>query len=302
MKWNEYVFSNVVDHIKDGIYILDNDRRIVYWNKSAERISGFDSSEVVGSSCKDNILNHVTSDGLKLCKEEYCPAFRTLMTGQTCESDDVFLHHKNGHRVGVTVRTSPVRDKSGQIQGVLELFQEKKERSQIEEELSQLKKLLTLDKLTNVGNRAFAEDKIVECLNQFQRYRWPFGVTFFDIDHFKKFNDNYGHETGDEVLKMVAETVRSNIRCFDHIFRWGGEEFVLVCINVDEGKIAKIAEKIRSLVENSFLTSGDDKLKVTISCGVTTCKEGDSLDAIVKRADELMYRSKEAGRNRVSVG
>ncbi len=302
MRLNENVLNDVINNIQDGIYILNPDREIVYWNKAAENISGFKSTEVVGSCCRDNILEHVTSDGVKLCKKELCPAYKTLMSGQTCESDDVYLHHKHGHRVGVVVRTSAIRNENGEIEGVLELFQEKRRRSAIEEELAELRELLTVDDLTKVGNRQFGENKIEECIKQFNRYRWPFGLIFFDIDHFKKFNDDFGHDAGDRVLKMVAETVRSNVRAFDHVVRWGGEEFVVISINVDEEKLKSIAEKIRELVGHSFFEFDGQNHSVTVSVGGTICRKDDTVDSIVKRADELMYESKKNGRNMVTIG
>ena len=114
------IHRRILDEIQDGVYFLDTDRRITYWNRGAERITGFKSDEVLGRCCSDNILMHVDHAGLQLCKG-HCPAARTIADG-SFQEDEVFLHHKQGHRVPVRVRTSPVRDEAGGIIGAVEIF------------------------------------------------------------------------------------------------------------------------------------------------------------------------------------
>ena len=123
-----------------------------------------------------------------------------------------------------------------------------------------------------------------------------------DIDHFKRVNDSYGHETGDTVLKMVAQTMAHNIRSFDVIGRWGGEEFLIILANITKNQLQTVAEKLRILVEHSTLNIGDAKISVTISIGATMAQKKDTVESIVKRADLLMYKSKGKGRNTVTIG
>lgn len=299
--YKQEFYKDVLEHIKDGVYVLDKNRLITYWNNAAEEISDFKSDEVVGKSCSNNILRHVDYQGNQLCSKNRCPAYKTIQSGDVVETD-AFLHHKDGHRMPIAIRTSPIRDKMGRITGALEIFQAASSQQQIESEIVELKKLLMIDELTNVGNRRFGEIKINDCVKQLQRYNWPFGVIFLDIDNFKNFNDQYGHSIGDRVLKMAAATLRANIRSFDHVFRWGGEEFVILCINVDSKSLYEIAEKIRALTEQSFLMVDGKKLTITISAGLTISEPTDTPKALIERADTLMYESKAAGKNRVTVG
>ena len=158
-----------------------------------------------------------------------------------------------------------------------------------------------LDPLTGMGNRRFVEIGLNSRLNELQRYGWKFGLLFIDIDHFKKVNDLYGHETGDMVLKMVAGTLVHNARSFDLIGRWGGEEFVAIIANVTGEELLRIARKYRALVGESNVLAGKDRISVTISIGATLARPDDSPETLLNRADQLMYQSKLSGRNRVTM-
>jgi diguanylate cyclase (GGDEF)-like protein len=124
-----------------------------------------------------------------------------------------------------------------------------------------------------------------------------------DIDHFKTVNDSYGHEAGDKALCMVANTVRHALRATDVVGRWGGEEFVAILYDTyDEHTLFRAAEKVRRLTEASHLDVNDESLSVTISLGATRLYSNDTVESVIRRADPLMYHSKLAGRNRVTVG
>jgi diguanylate cyclase (GGDEF)-like protein len=138
-------------------------------------------------------------------------------------------------------------------------------------------------------------------LSEMLRYGWPFGVLFIDIDHFKEVNDVYGHDVGDEVLKMIANTFMNNSRPFDAVGRWGGEEFVAIILNVTEDRLYAIADRLRMLVEQSSLSVGRDTIRVTISIGATLALENDTAETLIRRSDQLMYRAKTSGRNCVSM-
>jgi diguanylate cyclase (GGDEF)-like protein len=120
-------------------------------------------------------------------------------------------------------------------------------------------------------------------------------VILLDVDHFKKVNDNFGHPTGDLVLEKISEILKNTLRKTDFIGRWGGEEFIVVCIETEQRAVWKVAEKLRREIEhyNFGLES-----QVTISLGTATLDRGESVEDILKRADDNMYRAKKAGRNK----
>ncbi len=292
--------ADLLDHLFDGVYGVDMERRISYWNRAAERISGYASAEVVDHYCYDNLLRHVDADGQELCHNG-CPLAATLQDGQPREAL-VYLHHKEGHRVPVSVRVSPVRHPDGQIAGAVEVFSDRSSFKDMLAELEQLKQAVFIDPLTSVGNRRYGEMQLQTRLYERGQFQTPFGVVFLDIDHFKRFNDTYGHDVGDTVLTMVARTLGNMLRRQDAITRWGGEEFMVIIANADLGVLTRLAERLRVGIERSYLSAGEARLAVTASLGATLAEPGDTPAALVARADRLMYASKTGGRNRVTVG
>jgi diguanylate cyclase (GGDEF)-like protein/PAS domain S-box-containing protein len=279
---------------------VDADRRITYWNRGAERLTGYDTEEVLGCYCRENILEHVDDKGLKLCETELCPAVKTLKDGQPRE-EEVYLHHKGGHRLPVAIRVAPILSPNGQVIGAVEVFSDNTPRVISKQTIEELQRIALLDPLTEVGNRRYAEMNLKFRLAEQERYGWPFGVIFIDIDRFKDVNDHYGHDIGDDVLRMTAKTLSNSLRSFDMVSRWGGEEFLALVINVDAGSLLTVSEKLRKMIEQSSISYDSDTIRITISIGGTLAQASDSVESLVKRADELMYKSKAEGRTRISI-
>lgn len=300
MKDREDFYRTVLDHLDEGIYFVDQDGRITYWNKGAERISGFDSSEVTGSRCSDDLLVHVDEQGNALCTGGHCPLKKTITDGAAREAE-IYLHHKEGHRVPVSVRVVPIRDTDGRIVGAVETFSDNSARIAALQRMEELEKMAYVDPLTGLANRRYTEISLRARLEEVRRYGWPLGVLLTDIDHFKKVNDEHGHDVGDRVLKMVAQTLRKASRTFDIVGRWGGEEFLSLAPNLNRDELHALANRFRVLVEQSSLPVNSDTVRVTVSLGATLARSDDSVITLLKRADTLMYQSKTCGRNQVSV-
>ncbi len=170
------------------------------------------------------------------------------------------------------------------------------------EKIKELERDLIHDPLTGLKTRAFFEDELGVYLSvlaqneQGKRKEW-FGfrnlsIIFFDIDHFKKVNDTLGHDAGDEVLKSVAEIIRSSLRAGDTAARWGGEEMVVSLLGASSEDAKAKAEEIREKVK----TAG-----VTISAGISSSEKGITLTELIKRADEALYRAKDTGRDKTVI-
>ncbi len=292
--------SVLLDNLHDGVYFVDRDRRILYWNRAAERITGFSADEVVGTACADNILTHVNEEGENLCLGR-CPLAATMEDGEFRE-ENVFLHHKRGHRVPVSVRAAALQDEEGNITGAVEVFTDISDREANLLRIRELEEMAMLDPLTGLANRRYMEGELEGRIGESERSAVPFGVIFMDIDHFKAINDQYGHDVGDEVLKTVSSTLAKCTRSFDVVGRWGGEEFVVLLRNVDRESLGNIADRYRNLVAQSLTHTAGATIRATVSLGATVLEPGDTLKDVLDRADRLMYRSKEEGRNRVTVG
>jgi len=242
---------------------------------------------------------HVNDKGEVLC-ETGCPLQATILDGMSREVR-VFLRHKRGHRVPVSVRAAPIRDGHGRVMGAVETFSDNSAMADLAQRVEELERLSMADALTRVGNRRFAEMTLYSRLSELERGYSSFGVIFIDIDDFKAVNDGFGHDVGDEVLRMIARTLAGSSRPYDVIARWGGEEFIAIISNISAEGLRLVAEKYRALVERSGFESPDGEVKATVSMGATIARWGDSMETLMKRADGLMFRSKAGGKNMVSM-
>ena len=180
-----------------------------------------------------------------------------------------------------------------------ELAEHKKNSTLLAEKLEQSQAQALVDPLTNVLNRSAYNLKMVQLTHEFKRYNEEWALLVLDIDHFKKFNDDFGHKLGDKVLKSVAGTVRDTIRVSDQIFRYGGEEFVVILSRINAKTATKLAEKICRQIEKDYFVDGGKKLQVTISIGGAIITKDDTEMSLFERADKAMYRAKNNGRNQV---
>lgn len=291
-------YKFVLNGVKDGVYFVNTKRQITFWNKSAERITGFKQGDVLDHFCFDNILNHVDGDGCALCKDG-CPLHLTLKDGIERHSK-VYLHHKDGHRVESNIFVMPIMD-NGEIIGAVETFSDDIDEVQNNKAIEELKSLAYYDQLTGLANRRYIDDQLAIQLQKYQKMNMSFAVAILDVDHFKNFNDNYGHDVGDLVLKMLAKVFNGATRGDDFIGRWGGEEFIAVFRHIEKDQLEDTLNRIRMLVENSSLRLEEASLKVTISIGGSMVNKTDTIESIIKRVDKNLYKSKDNGRNQVTI-
>ena len=291
-------YLELLDIISDGIYFTDENKVIVHWNKAAERISGYSREEVLGKKCSDSLLIHVNNDGKRMCSDA-CP-MEAVMTDGGFREKDIYLRHKEGHRVPVLARVLPLNDESGKPDGAIQVFSEQSRREALLNRINELERLALTDPLTHMPNRRFLESALQERFQESLRYGVPFGVMLFDIDHFKSVNDEYGHNAGDDVLRTVGKTLLSSTRPFDTIGRWGGEEFLGVVRNINTKEIYNLAERLRLLVASSTTRTVRGPVDVTVSGGVATIQPDENIASLLRRVDECLYISKNNGRNRIT--
>jgi diguanylate cyclase (GGDEF)-like protein len=186
--------------------------------------------------------------------------------------------------------------------GVVDVLSDIAELQTVRKKVDELSRTALVDELTGVGNRRHLEMILRAKIDEAARYGSKFGVLFLGIDYFKRVNDEYGHTTGDAVLRMVAQTVNDASRTFDVVGRWGGEEFVIIAANVTATSLLVIAERFRSLIEQSAMPVPGGELKVTVSVGALQAGASVTPSSLVEEADRLMFEAKRAGRNCVRVG
>jgi diguanylate cyclase (GGDEF)-like protein/PAS domain S-box-containing protein len=295
----EGLHRQIVESIDDGIYFADRNRRIRFWAGGAERITGYSADEIVGRHCFANLLDHVDMNGTNTCRS-HCPLAATLEDGRR-RQEFLYLRHRDGHRVPVRVRTSPVRDDHGTIVGVTEVFTDQTPSLPRGEDVDELRRLAFADVLTGLPNRTHAERVLAGRLASLQRRGWSFGLLLADVDHFKEVNDLHGHPAGDAALRVVARTMAGASRPEDLVARWGGDEFVVVVTAANARDLVTVAERLRGLVARSRPVVDRAAIPVSISVGATVARPDDTTDTLFARADRALYGAKQAGRNDVFV-
>jgi len=270
-------FKKILDNLFDGVYFCDADRKITYWNKAAEKLTGYTAEEVLDSRCGNDILVHTDMYGEKLCSNDKCPAVRSMKEKKMVEAE-IYLKHKDGYRIPILTRISPIFSKTGEVAGAVEIFSDNSAKVSAFQKIEKLEELAFIDSLTGTGNRRYAEIKINAKLEESRRYAWAgnFGLLFIDIDRFKSINDDCGHAAGDAVLKSIVKTIMRSLRANDFIGRWGGEEFVVLLSDVDRKMLLTIAEKLRLLAQSLELKSCGGEKKISVSIGATLAKKDDN--------------------------
>lgn len=164
-----------------------------------------------------------------------------------------------------------------------------------------VEELSRTDALTGVANRRALDERLANEVLRSERSGRPFTVILADIDHFKRINDSFGHNVGDEVLRELSNRLRATVRGLDMVGRWGGEEFLIVLPDTDAAGGRKLADKLRSVIGGQPVTLAERSLTVTMTFGVATHWEG-SIEHTIHRADEALYRGKYDGRDQVVIG
>lgn len=279
--------ASVFSHNSEAIIITDAHNHILQVNDAFTRITGFTPEEVAGK-------NPSLLGSGRMGAEFYQRMWQELLTHNTW-SGEIWNKRKSGEVFQEWLVLNLVRDEHGNITNHIAIFTDITERKREEERVQHL---ASHDLLTGLPNRFLLSDRIDQALAFAERNRSKVGVMFLDLDHFKNINDSLGHDTGDSLLKLVAERMGTCLRRSDTLARIGGDEFVAVLADIgSEHEAATVAEKILESFSNKFLVNGHT-LVITPSLGISLYPD-DSSDAmeLLRNADMAMYRAKNAGRN-----
>ena len=272
-----------------GFWELDLENNKLYWSDEIFNIFEIDSNMFEASY--DGFLNVIHPDDRDAVNEAYSNSLQT--------KEDYFIEHrllmKDGRIKWVKEECSTEFDDNGKplisVGVVIDI-------TTLHITQQKLLEQTYIDDLTKLNNRKSYNEKIKQLLSQHNRYKTPFSIIMYDIDDFKQINDTYGHSIGDDVLMDMSRLIKSHIRDTDYIFRVGGEEFVILLTETKIDKAKVVSEKIRNSVENDLKTVKDKK--ITISIGLSEVREDDNEDVIYIRVDELLYKAKNSGKNKVS--
>lgn len=289
--------KKLLDQLDTGIYIVDRERRILYWNGGAERITGYLAHEVAGQFCHGDLLVHCDEVGSMLCGTR-CPLKHVIEDGRPRECV-VFLRHRHGHRVPVRVRSSPIRDSQGAIIGAVEVFDPAS--APARHAIWQLQNFGCLDELTGAANRRYGEMRVRQALEGLNEFGIPFGWLRIGLDGTEGFEQRYGHGIVDAALKTIGGTLDGNLGSLDVLTRWTRTEFRIEVHYSSRVELADLAEKLVVLVRASSLEWWGDRLRMSVSIAGATAEHGDTLDSLEARVAGVFEGCRAAGGNGAAI-
>jgi diguanylate cyclase (GGDEF)-like protein/PAS domain S-box-containing protein len=279
------LFQKLLNQSNQEMFITDLSGKIVHVNDAFTKITGFSRDEAIGQN--PNILKSG-----KHPKSFYTHMFETLLQSKPFQA--IFTNRRKHNGIYYIKKTIiPILDKQGKPKFYASIGQDI---TSLLKESNNFKEQASKDKLTGLYNRLKYDEIMKRKMNEYRQNHKAFSIIFFDIDHFKEVNDILGHDNGDKVLKLLSKIAKSTLRKNDALFRWGGEEFILLVDN-NLSQATDLAQKLRIKFENELVVKSR---KITVSFGVSEIREDDNINTFFKRADEALYHSKQNGRNQVT--
>lgn len=278
---NEFYWT-LLDTLKDGVYFADRQRKVTYWNKAAEAITGYRSGEILGIHCSDNILVHIDEEGNNLCTG-VCPLARSMETGKPYENK-IFLHHKDGHRVPVLVRVSPVYGpKKDVIVGAVEIFTDLSGSVPFLDDIREREHESFLSSLTGLPTRQYMEAGLNLKLMALKDYNHPFGVYRIKAGGLGNVRSEHGRDIYERVLKTLSNTLVHNVSGSEIVGEWLADEFLGIVSHGNTEKLSRKADSYRVLLEKSHYSVPGLPVSLTFSVHTFVPRPGDTYETILEK-------------------
>jgi diguanylate cyclase (GGDEF)-like protein/PAS domain S-box-containing protein len=293
------IYRTVLETLQTGVYMVDKDLRILFWNDGAEKITGYLSQDVVGAFCRDQLIasdqhtRNVLSDAAASLSEVLREGKPSVM--------DVSLRHKAGHRIFVRLRAVPIRNSRGTIIGAAESIEEDLAASDWNRRQDKLADYGCLDPATGVLHQRFVLSHLREALATYAEHRLPFGAVLIEIDRLDHLRATYGAAVIAAVLRVAAQTLENSLRPTDFLGRYGDHRFLAVLTECGESEIERVCERLKKMVASSEVQWWGDQWSITSSIGGTTARQSDTIESILERLEAALGESLQTGGNKVSV-
>lgn len=287
--------AQIVELAEDAMIVIDNNHRIVLFNKGAEVMFGYTQKET-----RNQRLDMLMPERFQLQHDAMVDEFGggsvdTKPMGR--RNRQIYGRRKDGNEFLASAQIMRLGDKNARFYAAI--FRDISQSKKTEEELLQL---AAVDPLTGSYNRrefSILADR--EALRS-HRYHHALSILMIDIDHFKQLNDSHGHTVGDKILQRLSTLCTNTLRNVDIFGRWSGEEFAALLPETDIEGASIIAERLRKIIADNILTYNDQKISFTVSIGIAQYKDGETtVEGPLGRADSALYDAKKTGRNRISV-
>ncbi len=310
MRLSEEALCDVIDRLDIGVFVLNRDLEVLFWNSFMAANSGVPVAEIVGHRLTERFPDLPERWLRKKIETVFVLRNRSFTAWE--QRPYLFRFHHNRPVTGGVEHMyqnctfSPCRNDEGEVETVVVTLQDVTDLAMAHRALELAKERLEqssrLDGLTGLFNRSHWESRLAEEFRRSRRSGAPLALVMFDLDHFKAINDTFGHPAGDDILRGVGDRLRMILRETDIAGRYGGEEFGVIATDCTAEGACVLAERIRSGIEAHAFEHDGREIQVTVSLGVagSDCT-ADNHERLIARADEALYRSKREGRNRYSV-
>jgi PAS domain S-box-containing protein len=275
------LYKLLLDQMEEGIYIVDCDRRILYWNGGAERITGYYAHDIVGRLCQGDMLMHCDESGRVLGGNE-CPIQEVMRNGSPHECT-LYMRHRHGHRIPVRIRSQAICETGGERVGAVEVFEEATEAA-----LPDLSNLAAYDCLDETGalKRPFGEMKARQAVEALNLFGIPFAWLRIALDDLDQMDHRYGHGMVEAALKMIAETVTSNLKTLDWLTAWDRGEFRIEARGYSLAELEELRRTLQMLVRKSTLEWWGDPVRLTVSIAWRMVERGDTVESLERWENE----------------
>ncbi|MCE5286043.1 MAG: diguanylate cyclase [Pelosinus sp.] len=280
----------IVDNIFDGVCYVDIERRVLFWNKAAEKITGYAAAEVLGHFCCDRLYIYTNENGESLCRKG-CHLLQAIHSGRIYE-DDLYLKGSQGHRIAINIRVVPMYDEQGQIVGAVQIFREILSAVRDEYRIKALAKLAYVDSLTELANSQYMENKLHAKLEDLKQGKPTFGVLLLRINEFKEFNDTYGNDVGDKILKAIARQLARNTSVPDVAGRWQGTHFLIFSQNDKQSILTLLTNKLSASMSKSSVRVDGEDIGYSVSLAATMAQVNDTVATIINRLEKELPKLK----------
>ncbi len=289
----EQFYKDLLKNIQIGVYFVNTNDVITFFNKIAENITGYTYAEVVNKKT-ESLFHQLDERGVVLENKQLMQGSAKLDGGVK-----IFIRHKDGHRVPVKMSSYEIFDSESNVVGYVKTFVDILNIKRLESTKENLKILAMVDKLTSLPNKRYLEEWLVAKHREYIKFSRTYAVLIVDIDNFMKVSNTYGKNVSTRMLSVVAKTLSGANRSTDLVARFAADQFAIVLSGIDSSEIHTVAKRIGQLVYNSNIKVGNNLISVSVSVGGAVVSDSDDVKSLMMRADEYMYKAKVSGKNRV---
>jgi PAS domain S-box-containing protein/diguanylate cyclase (GGDEF)-like protein len=286
------IFRSVLENLQTGVYLVDREQKILFWNAGAERITGYLRQDVVGRFCRENLLAH-NDEVLSDAADAILPVLRD---GKAIAMQ-LSLRHKEGHRVYVRLRAVAIRNSHGSIIGVAESFEESLSVSNWDRRQVKLSEHGCIDPATGAATTEYTLRQVQDHLARFVDFQIPVSILYVQIDQIDEFRNKYGAAALPAISKAVAQTLGNSLRPTDLVGRISKTHFLALLTECGAAEAEKVAARLKKMVKYAEIDWWGDWLSVTTSFGGATAEEGDTVQSMLARGEAALEECARRGGN-----